>query len=1332
MNLISFKTPCTENMRKIYSATLLLFATLNALCQDPGWTVNPGSFAYSMTATTVANVSCIELVNDNNKIGAFVGGVCRGVINTGTTANGRKLGFLVIYSNISSGEKVKFKIYDAVLDSVFDSADSLVFSNNATVGSISNPYVVSTNHAPTDIQMAGLLVYENMPISSFVSTISTSDTDVFDTHVYSLASGILNNDEFAISGNSVLTDTMFNYEAGNQKIISITTDDGNGCTYAEQFTITIIDTNDIPTDIQLSNSSIEEELPAATYVGKFTTSDEDTWDSHTYSLVSGTGSAHNAYFSISGDSLRTDSVLNYENISSYSIRIRTTDLAGTSFEEVFTITLVDINDPPTDILLSNDTITENLSSGSFVADISVVDEDAIDSHIYTLSDSAFMDNGRFQISGTQVLSADSFDFENKNTYTIKIKVTDSGNDTLLKQFTIFIRDTNDVPTDISLSQYLIQENKPPGTFIGNFSTTDQDTWDVHAYTLVAGTGDSGNTNFTISGTQLLSADTFHFAVQDTFSIRVRTTDSAGTFYEEVFIIVVTDENDAPTDIFLSKDSVEENKPAGTFIGLLSTADVDTWDDHAYTLVTGTGDTHNTYFSISGDSLLTDSMLDYENISTYSIRLRTTDLFSATFEKSFTINAIDVNDPPQDILLSYDSIYENLPAGTLVGILSEVDEDAVDSFVFTLTMDTLYNNNLFVISGNQLLSDTLFDYETLDSMVVQVKVTDSGNDTLIKQFTVFIKDTNDVPTDILITDSVISENQPASTLAGSFSTIDQDTWDTHAYSLVAGAGDDDNSSFTISGAQLLSADTFNYEVKDTLSVRVRTTDSAGTYFEKIFVLTVKDENDAPTDISLNNDSVAENEPVGTFITLLNTADVDTWDNHSYSLVTGSGDTHNTYFFISGDSLSTDSVLDFENISDYSLRLRTTDSAGTYFEKAFVIHAIDKNDAPTDILLSNNTITENLSAGSLLGTLTEVDEDAVDSFVFTLPDDSLADNANFQISGNQLLSAAAFNFEIQNSYTVTIKVSDSGNDTLIRQFTVLINDTNDVPTAIQISDSVISENQPIGSLAGSFSTADEDTADSHTYTLVAGSGDSDNASFTVSGDQLLSAVVFDYEIQSVFSIRIRTTDLAGTFTEKIFLIQIKDENDSPTDIIIDTLWVTENNPSDFYIGKIQTVDQDTWDTIAYQLVSGAGDDDNTQFTIKEDNLFINFKTNYDIQTTYYFRVRATDLAGELIEKDFVLEVKDIDGNDIPLYSANYISPNGDYKNDYWIIPNVEIYSDFSVTIFNEHGNIVYHKSDNYDNTFDGKYNGSPLPDGAYYYVFSNSNSGKEFKGIISIVK
>ena len=44
------------------------------------------------------------------------------------------------------------------------------------------------------------------------------------------------------------------------------------------------------------------------------------------------------------------------------------------------------------------------------------------------------------------------------------------------------------------------------------------------------------------------------------------------------------------------------------------------------------------------------------------------------------------------------------------------------------------------------------------------------------------------------------------------------------------------------------------------------------------------------------------------------------------------------------------------------------------------------------------------------------------------------------------------------------------------------------------------------------------DTFTYSLVSGTGSTDNASFTISGNQLLTAASFDFEAKNSYSIRV----------------------------------------------------------------------------------------------------------------------------------------------------------------------------------------------------------------------
>ncbi len=106
-------------------------------------------------------------------------------------------------------------------------------------------------------------------------------------------------------------------------------------------TITVVGRNFAPIGLELSASTVGEELPIGTLVAILTAIDTDIGDTHTFSLVSGGGSTDNAKFQIVGNELRTKVVLDFETKSALSIRLRVTDQLGAPFTTTRAITVVD-------------------------------------------------------------------------------------------------------------------------------------------------------------------------------------------------------------------------------------------------------------------------------------------------------------------------------------------------------------------------------------------------------------------------------------------------------------------------------------------------------------------------------------------------------------------------------------------------------------------------------------------------------------------------------------------------------------------------------------------------------------------------------------------------------------------------------------------------------------------------------------------------------------------------------------------------------------------------------------------------------------------------------
>jgi murein DD-endopeptidase MepM/ murein hydrolase activator NlpD len=210
-------------------------------------------------------------------------------------------------------------------------------------------------------------------------------------------------------------------------------------------------------------------------------------------------------------------------------------------------------------------------------------------------------------------------------------------------------------------------------------------------------------------------------------------------------------------------------------------------------------------------------------------------------------------------------------------------------------------------------------------------------------------TNRNPSDLVLSSSSISENQVIGSVVSNLNSVDPDSGNTFTYSLVAGIGSTDNSSFTITGDQLKVGSIFDYETKNSYLIRIRTTDQGGLYLEKAFTITVTDvpENSAPSSITLSINKIAENKPVGTTVGTMSSIDVDSGETFTYTLVSGTGSTDNGSFSISGNTLKTTKKFNYEVKNSYSIRVRTTDSKGLYFEKVFKISVTNVNEVPTKV-------------------------------------------------------------------------------------------------------------------------------------------------------------------------------------------------------------------------------------------------------------------------------------------------------------------------------------------------------------------------------------------------
>ncbi|MBB4042129.1 hypothetical protein GGR34_003814 [Microvirga flocculans] len=586
---------------------------------------------------------------------------------------------------------------------------------------------------------------------------------------------------------------------------------------------------------------------------------------------------------------------------------------------------------------------------------------------------------------------------------------------------------------------------------------------------------------------------------------------------------------------VAEHSVAENATAGTVICTLSAIDPDAGDTFTYSLVDNAGGR----FEIVGSQLRikAGASLDYESAASHQVTVRVTDQDGLSYTETLTITLADVNEAPTGLNLSTSSIAENTAAGTVVGTLSASDQDAASTFTYSIKSDP---DGKFEIIGNQLRlkAGSSLDCEAQSSHIVTVRVTDQGGLTYDKAFTVTVTNVNEAPTDIALSGATVSENAASGTVIGTLSASDPDAGSTFTYAIL----NDPSGKFEVVGNQLRlkAGASFNYESASSHQLTVRVADQNGLVHDKTFTIAVTNVNEAPTALNLSATTIAESATGGTVIGTLSAMDPDAGSSFTYAI---QNDPDGKFEIVGNQlRLKNGASLDFEGAQAHQVTVRVTDQGGLTYDKAFTVAVTNVNEAPTDIALSGATVSENAASGTVIGALSADDPDAGETFTYAIQSDP---DGKFEIVGNQLKVKAgvSLDFESKASHQVTVTVKDQGGLSHDEIFTITVTDGNDAPTAVALSNAVVSEDAAAGTLIGTLSASDPNTGDTFIYTLVDDAG----GRFEIVGHELRLKGDVDYESAASHQVKVRVTDQGGLTHDEVFAIGVSNSPDAPTDIV-----------------------------------------------------------------------------------------------------------------------------------------------------------------------------------------
>ena len=383
-------------------------------------------------------------------------------------------------------------------------------------------------------------------------------------------------------------------------------------------------------------------------------------------------------------------------------------------------------------------------------------------------------------------------------------------------------------------------------------------------------------------------------------------------------------NAAPDSLELNGSTLLENAPIGTQVGEFIATDPDSNSSLTFSLVDGNGSQHNQLFEIHQNQILRSlHSLDYEtNATTYSVRIRVTDPYAASLERTFSIS--------------------------LLNEVEDLDGDQIEDFYDSDDDGDGFSDSVEIAYGS--------DPRNPNSLA------------------------NSAPDSLELNGSTLLENAPIGTQVGELIATDPDFNSSLTLSFVDGNGSQHNQLFEIHQNQFLrSLHSLDYETNATAySIRIRVTDPYAASLERTFPISLLNEvedldadqiedfydsdddgdgfsdsveiaygsdprdpnslaNSAPDSLELNGSTLLENALIGSQVGELIATDPDFNSSLTFSLVDGNGSQHNQLFEIHQNQiLRSLHSLNYEtNATTYSVRIRVTDPYAVYLERTFSI-------------------------------------------------------------------------------------------------------------------------------------------------------------------------------------------------------------------------------------------------------------------------------------------------------------------------------------------------------------------------------------------------------------
>lgn len=316
-------------------------------------------------------------------------------------------------------------------------------------------------------------------------------------------------------------------------------------------------------------------------------------------------------------------------------------------------------------------------------------------------------------------------------------------------------------------------------------------------------------------------------------------------------------------------------------------------------------------------------------------------------------------------------------------------------------------------------------------------------------------------------------------------------------------------------------------------------------------------------------------------------------------------------------------------------------------------------PTDIDISNNYVDENSSGGTIVGTLSAIDN-VLDSHTYEITYDP---SGMFEVSGDQIFVKAGADIDAETaaSHDITVEVTDASGFTYSETMTINVNDLDEfditATTDTDASGNILDENASIEDVVGITALAtDVDATDDVSYSLTDDAAglftiDSSTGVVTIAGS-------LDAEKSTSHTIEVTAASDDGSTSVQSFSVSVNDVNETSITAVSDTDGNANSVSEATVIGTAVGVtafatDADAIDTVIYTISSNPGG----FFAIDGNTGIVTITSDLDFENTESHTIQVTAISddGSTSTQSFTINVIDVDEYDVSAVSDGDASAN-----------------------------------------------------------------------------